>query len=116
MDPITQNVNQNIEEYINSLVAGCLQAPGIVNLPQEQKDAFAKEIQDRFSEVTMEVLVNRLNSEQFSQIENLDPGSPEIIEKIQQLAAQVPGLADDIEKKLQEVVTYIKQNSIIPAT
>ena|SRR3990167_357938 len=115
MDPITQNVNQNIEEYINSLVAECLLAPEIINLPQEQKDAFTKQIQDRFSEVTLEVLVNRLSSEQFSQIENLTPGSPEMVEKIQQLAAQVPGLAVDIEKKLQEDVSYIKQNSKIPA-
>lgn len=115
MDPITQNVNQNIEEYINSLVADCLQAPGIVNLPQEQKDAFAKQIQDHFSQVTLEVLVNRLSSEQFSQIENLEPGSAEMVEKIQQLSAQVPGLADDIERKLQENVAYIKQNSKIPA-
>lgn len=114
MDPVTQNVNKNIEEYINSLMADCLQAPGIINLSQEQKNAFAEQVQDRFSQVTLEVLVNRLNSEQFSQIENFEPGSPEIIEKIQQLAAQVPGLADDIEKKLQEDVAYIKQNSKIP--
>lgn len=116
MDPITQNVYQNIDEYINGLVAQCLQAPGIVNLPQEQKDAFAAQIQSHFSQATLEVLVNRLNGEQLSQIENLDPASPEMLEKIQQLAAQVPGFADDLEKKLQEAVNYIKQNSQIPAT
>lgn len=116
MDPITQNVNENIDEYLNGLVAECLQAPGIVYLPQEQKDAIALQIQDHFSQATLEVLVNRLDGEQFSQIENLEPGSPEMVEKIQQLASQIPGLADDIEKKLQEDVAYIKQNSSIPTT
>lgn len=57
---------------------------------------------------------NRLDGKQLSLIENLDPQSPEMAEKIQQLAAQVPGLADDIEKKLSSDVEYIKQNSKIP--
>ncbi len=116
MDPITQNVNQNINEYFGNLVADCLQAPGIVNLPQEQKDAFAAQVQDYFSQATLEILVNRLTEEQFSQIENLEPVSTEMVEKIQQLAAQVPGLADDIERKLQETVAYIKQNLKLPTT
>lgn len=114
MDPITQNVNENIEEYINSLVAQCLQAPGIVNLPQEQKDSFAGQVQDYFSQATLETLVNRLDGEQLSQIENLNPVSPEMIEKIQQLAAQVPGLAGELEARLQKDVEFIKVNSAIP--
>lgn len=116
MDPITQNVNQNIDDYLNSLVASCLQAPGILNLPQEQKDAFANQVQDHLSQATLEVLINRLNGEQLSQIENLNPGSPEMVEKIQQLASQVPGLANDIESRLQKDVEYIRQNSRIPTT
>lgn len=116
MDPITQNVNQNIDAYFNNLVAECLQAPGIVNLPQEQKDAFVAKLHDHFSDITLAALINKLNGEQLSQIENLDPTSPEMAEKIQQLAAQVPGLAEDMEKKLQESVAYIKQNSKIPQT
>lgn len=116
MDPITQNVNQNIDEYFDGLVAECLQAPGIVNLPPDQKNEFAQRVQDHFSQVTLKTLIDKLDSEQLSQIENLDPTSPEMAEKIQQLAAQVPGFADDLEKKLQEDVAYIKQNSQIPAT
>lgn len=114
MDPITQNVNENIEEYINSLVVQCLQAPGIVNLPQEQQDSFAGQVQDYFSQAILETLVNRLDGEQLSQIENLNPVSPEMVEKIQQLAAQVPGLAGELEARLQRDVEFIKQNSAIP--
>lgn len=116
MDPITQNIDQNIDEYLNSLVADCLQAPGLATLPQEQKDVFAQQIKDHFYQAALEVLVNRLNEEQFRQIEHLDPASPQMAEKIQQLASQVPGLYKDIEQRLQQDVAYIKQNSKIPGT
>lgn len=116
MDPITQNVNENIEEYINGLVAECLQAPGLSSLPLDQKEEFSKQLEEYFYQTAFEVTVEKMTGEQFSQIENLEPGSPEMIEKVQVLAAQVPGLADDLEKKLQEDVAYIKQNSNIPAT
>jgi len=54
-----------INEYLNSLTADCLQAPGIVNLPQDQKDAIAERIKDYFYQAALEVLVGRLNEEQF---------------------------------------------------
>lgn len=116
MDPITQNVYQNIDEYLESLVAECLQAPDVVVLPQEQeqKDAFAEQVRDHLSQASLEVLVEKLTEEQFSQIENLTPGSPEMVEKIQLLAAQVPGLADALEERFKKDVDYIKQNSRIP--
>lgn len=114
MDPITQNVYQNIDEYLESLVSECLQAPGVVNLPQEQKDAFAEQVRDYLSQASLEVLVEKLTEEQFSQIENLEPGSPEMVEKIQVLAARVPGLAESLEERFKKDVDYIKQNSRIP--
>lgn len=114
MDPITANVNQNIDEYIDGLVAQCLQAPGIVNLPPDQKNEFAKDVEDYLTQVSLEALVNKLNSEQLSQIEKLEPASPEMIAKVQQLSAQIPGFADELEKKFQATVAYIKQNSKIP--
>lgn len=114
MDPLTQNIDQNIDEYLNSLVADCLQTPSLSTLSQEQKGIFAQQIKDYFYQAALEALVDKLNGEQFSQIEHLNPGSPEMAEKIQQLASQVPGLSNDIEKRLQQDVSYIKQNSKIP--
>ncbi len=116
MDPVTQNVNQNIEELLNSLVDECLQAPGFANLTPEQKQVMAGQIQDHFTDVALEVLVDKLDEAQFSQIENLEPGSPEMIEKIQTLAGQVPGLSDDLEAKLRRDIEYIKQNAKLPET
>lgn len=114
MDPVTQNVYQNIDEYLKSLVAECLQAPGVVNLPQDQKNAFAEQVRDYLSQASLEVLVDKLSGEQFSQIENLEPGSQEMVEKIQVLAAQVPGLVEVLEARFKKDVDYIKQNSKIP--
>lgn len=114
MDPITQNINQNIDEYLEGLVNECLQSPGIINLTPEQKQAIAGQIQNHFTQVVMEVLVDKMDESQFSQIENLEPGSQEMVDKIQVLAAQVPGLTDAMEAKLRQDVEYIKQYSKLP--
>lgn len=114
MDQISQNINQSINDYLQSLVSECLQAPGFINLSLEQKNQIVGQIQEHFYQAVMETLVGRLNEQQFSQIEQLNPNSPEMAEKIQLLAAQVPGLAADMEKRLRQDVEYIKQNSRLP--
>lgn len=114
MDQITQNINQSINDYIQGLISECLQAPGFINLSFEQKNQIANQIREHFYQAVMETLVERLNEQQFSQIEQLDPNSPEMAEKIQLLAAQVPGLAADMENRLRQDVEYIKQNSRLP--
>lgn len=114
MDQISQNINQSINDYLQSLVSECLQTPGLINLPQEQKNQIAGQIQEHFYQAVMETLVERLDESQFSQIENLDPNSQGMAEKIQLLASQVPGLASDIEKRLRQDTDYIKQNSHLP--
>lgn len=114
MNQISQNIYQNIEEYIQGLVTECLQAPGFVYLSPEQKNQLAVQIQDHLYQTIITTSVERMNESQFSQIEHLDPASPEMAEKVQVLAAQIPGLADDIEKRLRQDVEYIKQNSRLP--
>ncbi len=115
MDPITQNVNRNIDEYLNTLVAECLQVPSVAAFSSEQKESFAAKVRERLYESALEVLVEKMDESQFSQIENLDPNSPEMVEKIQFLAAQVPGLAEDMEKRFRLEVDNIKQNPQIPS-
>ncbi len=114
MDPITQNINQSINDYLQGLISECLQAPGFISLPKEQKNQLAGQIQEHFYQAVMETLVNRLDEQQFSQIEQENPNSPEMAEKIQMLAAQVPGLVADMEKRLRADTEYIKQNSRLP--
>lgn len=115
MDPVSQNINQGINEYLQSLISECLQAPGFMNLSPEQKNNLANQIRAYFDQAVMETLVNRLDEQQFSQIEDLDPNSPEMAEKVQILASQVPGLAQDIENRLRQNTEFIKQNSHLPS-
>lgn len=110
MDPITQNVNQNIDEYLNTLVAECLQAPSVAAFTLEQKQVFAAKVRDRLYEAALEVLVERMDEKEFSQIENLDPNSLEMVEKIQFLGTQVPGLAEEMEKRFRLEVELLKQS------
>lgn len=114
MDLFTQTVNEGIEDYLDDLVVYCLQAPGLAHLPYDQQDRFASKVRNYLYQTVLETFVGGLNKEQFSQIEYLDPSSPQMVAKIQQLAAQIPGLSDDIEQKLQEDMEYIKENSKLP--
>lgn len=114
MDLFTQTVNEGIEGYLDDLVVYCLQTPGLVHLSYDQQDRFASKVRNYLYQTVLETFVARLNKEQFSQIEYLDPAGPEMVAKIQQLSSQIPGLSDDIEEKLQGDMEYIKQNSKLP--
>lgn len=94
-------VDLQINNYIEGLVADCLNIP---NPPD------AEMVRDRLYKVVVETVVGALDQNQFSQIENLDPGSQETADKIQDFASKIPGLSSIIEQKLSEEVIRIKQN------
>lgn len=116
MDPITQNVNANIDEYIQSLASECLNSPGVAALSPQQKEEFERQVKDYLYKTAFEVLVEKMTDEQFKQIENLDPKGREMIEKIQLFSAQVPGLAQVLETRFKQDVEYIKQSGNLPAS
>ena len=62
----------------------------------------------------LDTTIDNLNEEQISQLEALDPESPQMEEKISLFAAQIPGLAQVLEQKLNEEVAKIKQTGQIP--
>lgn len=109
-----QNISNKIDEYLDYLVIQCLQTPTVLNMTQDQKDQFIVTIRNHFNQVILETLVDRLNAEQFSQIEYLDPTSSEMVEMVQKLASKTPGLMSDIQIRLQKEVEYIQQTSKLP--
>lgn len=114
MEPISQTINLDIRDYIDGLVAYCLQSPGFIYFSQDEKYLLASQIHDYFYQATLEILVNKLSNTQLIQIEKLDPSRPEMLAKMQQLISQMPGLANDIETRLVKDAVYIHQNSKLP--
>ena len=96
-------VDLQINNYIEGLVADCLNSPNPVD---------PETVRDRLCKVVVETVVGALDQNQFSQIENLDPGSQEMADKIQDFASKIPGLSSIIEQKLSEEVLRIKQSVI----
>lgn len=103
-------MDQHIEEYLEKLVNECLQLPQFAGLPNEQKNEVADKIRDRLYQSVLDLVVDRLNSEQLSQLEAINPDSPEMAEKIREFTAEIPNMARDLDQKLKEAVENIKQN------
>lgn len=93
-------VDLQINNYIEGLVMDCLNSP---NPPDPEM------VRNRLYKVVVETVVAALDQNQFSQIENLDPASQEMADKIQDFASKIPGLHKIIEEKLAQEVANIKQ-------
>lgn len=109
MDPL----EKNIEEYIDGLVNEALGASVFASLSPEQKEEVKNKLYNHFYQVILDTTIDNLNEEQVSQLEVLDPESPEMEEKIRLFAAQIPNLAQEMEQKLDEEVEKIKQTGQI---
>lgn len=103
-------MDQKIGIYLESLISETLNTPAFVNLPEEQKNTLADKIRDRFCNIIFDLIVDRLNVEQLSEIKDLPMTSPEMANKIQEFAAFMPDLAQEMETKLNQVTASIKQN------
>lgn len=109
MDSIGQKFAQQIEK----MVADCLTS--FPNLSEEQKIETASKIRDHLHQVILDTLIDNANEAQISQLENLDPESPEMEIKITEIASQIPNLAFKFDARLQEACQQIKQTQQIPA-
>lgn len=102
-------MDEKLDAYIESLVSEIMADPGLNNLPQQEKDQYAQRLRDHFNKLIMDTLLNRLSPEQLSEIEKIKD-QPELLEdKIEEYAASVPNLAQDIEERLNREVEAMKQ-------
>ncbi|MDD5147759.1 MAG: hypothetical protein PHV63_04415 [Candidatus Daviesbacteria bacterium] len=100
--------DQQINEYIEGLVSDCINSSVFVNLSPDRKKQTTDSIRDHLYKVITEIVIGALDKEQFSQIENLEPGSVEMTDKIQDFASKIPGLHKIIEDRLAQEVADIK--------
>lgn len=103
-------MDQRIEQYIEGLVRVCLSQPQFANLLEPQRNQVADQVRKRLYKVITDSVIDKLNDEQLSVLEALDPSSIEMEKKIQEFASQMPGLAQELDQKLKAEVENIKQN------
>lgn len=103
-------MDQKINDYLESLVNEVLKNPAFSSLSEEQRNATAEKTRDYLYNVIFDTVIDRLSMEQLNEIKDLSMNSPEMISKIQEFSAFMPSLAEELEKKLAQTVSDIKQN------
>ncbi len=103
-------MDQKINQYLDNLVKEVLASPGFTSLPEDQRIPLSEKIRTYLDGVIIDVIVDNLNEEQLSSLKDLSADSPQMKEKIEEYASQIPFLAEQLEQELQKVVTDLKQN------
>ncbi|MBI4057928.1 hypothetical protein HY405_01250 [Candidatus Microgenomates bacterium] len=94
------NVDQKFNAFIEGFVTGILAHPSLQNLTDEEKQSYAQKLRNHFFRMVVETLINRLTPEQVADVQ-ANIGNPAVLEqKIEEYAATVPGLSQDIEGRL----------------
>jgi uncharacterized Rossmann fold enzyme len=96
-----------IKDYEQKLLADF----GLQNVADEEKARILNSLSERFNDLIMIALINNLNEEQkqrfLAAVKNPDQKSME--EKVEDIASEVPGLAQKIEQALAEEYEILKK-------
>lgn len=103
-------MDEKLQAYIDSLVAEVLQSPSLDGFSEGQKKEYASKVQDHFNNVIFDTTVDLMTDEQLNYIKDTPMDSPQMPQKMTEIAAQIPGLAQELEKRLRQEVESLKNN------
>lgn len=103
-------MDEKLQAYIDNLVAEVLQSPNLSNLNEEQKKEYALKVQDHFNNMIFDTTVDLMTDEQLNSIKSIPMDSPEMPGRITAIAALIPGLAEELEKRLKQEVDALRNN------
>ncbi len=106
-------MDEKINSYIESLVLEVLQIPNFSGLTQEQKGPVAEKLRDLFNTAILDTLIDNLTPAQLDQIKDVPADSPEMEDKIEEFASQIPLFITTLEEALNQKVAEIKNNPAI---
>lgn len=104
------NINQKINAYLEALVLGILADPSLQNLNPQEKQDYAQKLRDHFSNLMLETAFNRMSNEQIADLKANLQNPQELDKKIEDYSSQIPGLAEDIEIRLQKEFDVMKMS------
>lgn len=108
-------MDEAVEEHLNNLANRCIASPHFAALSEEEKAKVKIKIQDHFSNIVFDKLVDNLTEEQVNEVKDMDPKDPEMIRKMQLFAAGIPGFIFTLLKKLNDEATRITQTGHVPS-
>lgn len=103
-------MDKKIDIYIEARVLEVLSLPSFSQMPQEQKTTIAEKLRDLFNTVILDTLIDSLSAEQLDQIKDISPESPQMEDKIEEFASQIPFLITKFENALNVKVAEVKNN------
>lgn len=110
------NLDNQIEVYLNNFAQQALTASAFASLSQEEKEKTKEQIRNYLNQVITDTLIDNLTDEQIDELTGVDFDSEQGEQMVALMAARVPGFMFIAEKKLQEAVSEIQQTGKIPAT
>lgn len=102
-------MDEKLDAYIESLIAAVMANPGLTAMAEQEKQQYKQKLRDHFHSLIIDTLLNRLEPEQLSEVEKIKDNPQALEEKIEEFAASVPNLAQDIEERLTREVEAMKQ-------
>lgn len=102
-------MDQKLNQYLENLVLQVLGSPSLANLTADQKIALSEKIRNHLHGVIIDTIVDKLNSEQLNTLNNIPADSPEMEDKIEEYAAQIPNLVQELEQKLTQAVENLEE-------
>ncbi len=95
-------MNDFLNEYLNKKVDEILGS----NPDPSKKQALI----DNLQTVILDTVIDNLTDEQVMAMQNIDPDSPEMEEKLEEYSATIPNLGKIIEEKLNQEIIRLKDN------
>ncbi|MBI2195538.1 MAG: hypothetical protein HYU48_00625 [Candidatus Levybacteria bacterium] len=103
-------MDKRINSYIEARVLEVLQIPNFSELPQEQKSTIAEKLRDLFNTAILDALIDSLTPDQLDQIKDIPADSPQMEDKIEEFASQIPLFITKIEEVMNAKVLEVKNN------
>ncbi len=103
-------MDKKIDIYIEARVLEVLQIPSYFQMSDEQKTTIAEKLRDLFNTVVLDTLIDSLSASQLDQIKDIPAESPQMEDKMEEFASQIPFLITKFEDGLNAKVAEVKNN------
>lgn len=85
------------------------EALNLEKIPESDREAILKKVDERLNEVLIAVLVSNISDEEASKIQNALHEGRDIEETVAEISRKIPGLADKIERAISEEILRLRK-------
>lgn len=85
--------------------------PFLIKVPnQKEREEYAQKIRNHFSDLMLQSAFNRMSPQQLDDLKASINNPQKLEEKIEEYSSLIPGLAEDIETRLQKEFDVMKES------